>query len=257
MSDNAYRFNLANFRCLAVRDGTITDQALPGRPVQVHNINCLFTDTGKHKVLIDTGCGEGFQTTAGKLLKNLEAEGVKPADIDKIIFTHGHIDHVGGAFDASGAPVYPRARFLATKREWRCWVKRPETSELQHFFFESARKNLLPVPERFDLFEENAEVLPGIRAIPAPGHTPGLIALEISSGKSKLLCIGDIIHAELEFTRPDYYALFDVAPEQAIETRNGFYPPPRTLASWSSPATSPFPASGISGGRTAYLAGSH
>jgi glyoxylase-like metal-dependent hydrolase (beta-lactamase superfamily II) len=220
MSDAAYEFGVGRFRCLAVKDGTITDQALEGRPVQVHHLNCLFVDTGKYKVLIDTGCGEGFQPTAGKLLQNLQAEDISPESIDKIIFTHGHIDHVGGAVDTEGRPVYPKARYLAAKSEWDCWVSRPETSELQHFFFASARKNLLPNQENFDLFDKDAEILPGIRAIPAPGHTPGLVALEIASGRSELLCIGDIIHSELEFKQPDYYALFDVAPELAIQTRN-------------------------------------
>jgi glyoxylase-like metal-dependent hydrolase (beta-lactamase superfamily II) len=220
MSDTAFRFNIGKFRCLVIKDGTITDQASEGRPVQVHNVNCLFIDNGKQRILIDAGCGEGFQSTAGGLLRNLEAEGIKPADIDRIIFTHGHLDHVGGAFNAAGAPIYPRARFLATRREWECWVNRLETSELQHMFFASARKNLLPVPELFDLVEVDAEILPGIKAIPAPGHTLGLIALEISSGRIKLLCIGDIIHSELEFAQPDYYALYDMAPGQAIETRN-------------------------------------
>jgi glyoxylase-like metal-dependent hydrolase (beta-lactamase superfamily II) len=220
MSDTAVKFNVGKFKCLAVKDGTLTAIPMPGRPAQVDHLNCLFIDTGKQKILIDTGCGDGFQPTAGKLLRNLEAEGIRPADIDRIIFTHGHLDHVGGACDAAGAPFFPRARYLAAKKEWRCWVDRPETSEIQHMFFASARENLLPIPERFDLLEENAEVLPGIRSIPAPGHTPGLMVLEITSGKDRLLCIGDIIHSQLEFTRPDYYALFDVAPEQAIETRN-------------------------------------
>lgn len=220
MSDTAVKFNVGKFKCLAVRDGTITDMPLPGRTAQVHHVNCLFIDTGKQKILIDTGCGDWFQATAGMLLRNLEAEGIRPSDIDRIIFTHGHLDHVGGAFDAAGAPIFPHARYMAAKSEWQCWVDRPETSELQHMFFASAREKLLPVPERFDLFNENARILTGIKTIPAPGHTPGLTVLEITSGKSKLLCIGDIIHSHLEFTRPDYYALFDVAPEQAIATRN-------------------------------------
>jgi glyoxylase-like metal-dependent hydrolase (beta-lactamase superfamily II) len=221
MSDAVFHFDIGQFKCMAISDGTLTDQsAESSRPAQVHHLNCLFVDTGEHRVLVDTGCGEGFQSTAGRLLRNLEAAGIRREDIDRIILTHGHLDHVGGACDAAGLPVYPKARYLATKSEWDCWVDRPETSELQHMFFASARKNLLPVPGRFDLLEDdNADILPGIRAIPAPGHTPGLVMLEISSGEDRLLCVGDIIHSPIEFTQPEYYALFDVAPEQAVRTR--------------------------------------
>jgi glyoxylase-like metal-dependent hydrolase (beta-lactamase superfamily II) len=221
MSEEVFRFEIGKFRCLAISDGTLTDQSSGSSgPVQVHHLNCLFVDTGEHKVLVDTGCGDGFQATAGRLLRNLEAAGIDRGDIDTIIFTHGHLDHVGGACDASGAPVYPNARYLAAQKEWDCWVDRPEKSELQHMFFANARKNLLPVPESFDLIEDGiTELLPGIRAIPAPGHTPGLVMLEITSGDSRLLCIGDIIHSPVEFDQPEYYALFDVAPEQAVRTR--------------------------------------
>jgi glyoxylase-like metal-dependent hydrolase (beta-lactamase superfamily II) len=229
MSEAAYQFNVGDFRCMVVSDGTISDKpstdpesggGQDAAGAEVHHLNCLYIDTGEHKVLIDTGCGEGFQSTAGKMLGNLEAEGVRPEDIDRIIFTHGHIDHVGGACDAAGDLVFPNARFTATREEWRCWVDRPETSELQEMFFGPARKALLPLPHLFDLLEEGEkEILPGITAIAAPGHTPGLIMLDVSSAGSSLLCIGDVIHSQIEFEIPDYYARFDLEPKRAIRTR--------------------------------------
>jgi glyoxylase-like metal-dependent hydrolase (beta-lactamase superfamily II) len=220
MADNTYRFDIGRFGCMVVSDGTTTDEGdPPARQRLVHGVNCLLIDTGEHRILVDTGCGNRFQSTAGKLLGNLEAEGVKPGDIDRIIFTHGHFDHVCGSIDGKGRPVFPNARYIASEREWRSWVMPEEKTELQRTFLAAARKYLVSVPERFDLVKDGDEALPGIRFIIAPGHTPGLAMLEISSDGKELFCIGDIIHTRLEFTRPDYYAMFDVMPEQAVLTR--------------------------------------
>jgi glyoxylase-like metal-dependent hydrolase (beta-lactamase superfamily II) len=222
MTDTTYRFKVGELACMVIDDGTLSDapgEAGPGREPQVHQLNCLFIDTGEHKVLVDTGCGDGFQATAGKMLRNLEAEGIGRRDIDRTIFTHGHLDHVGGSFDAEGRPVFPNARYITSEKEWECWVTPAEKTELQRMFFATARKYLLPRRDRFDLVQDGARVFPGIRLIAAPGHTPGLMMLEISSGGEKLLCIGDIIHSQVEFASPEYYSLFDVAPEQAVSTR--------------------------------------
>jgi glyoxylase-like metal-dependent hydrolase (beta-lactamase superfamily II) len=229
MSDAVFHFAIGQFKCMVINDGTLSDDpsstsASDSRPDadkgQIHGLNCLFVDTGEHKILIDTGCGDGFQTSAGKMLRNLEAASIKRTDIDRIIFTHGHLDHVGGTCDATGKHIFPNARYITSRREWDGWVSRPEKSEMQSMFFASARKNLLAVPERFDLLEDDAtEALTGVSAIAAPGHTPGLLVLNISSGESRLLCIGDIIHSPVELTSPEYYAQFDVVPEQALRTR--------------------------------------
>ena len=136
-----------------------------------------------------------------------------------IIFTHGHIDHVSGTCDSQGRPIFPNARYIITESEWKYIKTGSGTNERQNFYFEYARKYLLPLADRFDIVADNAEVLPGIKFVPAPGHTPGNIMLDISSGEERLLCIGDIIHSYHELVQSDYAALFDVTPEQAISTR--------------------------------------
>jgi len=217
MPESGFHYNIGKYQCIVFSDGTLVSQ--DSGKEEVFDLNCLFISSGDHKILIDTGCGGGFQSTAGRLVKNLEAEGIKPADIDRIIFTHGHIDHVGGSFDSRGSSVFPGARYFATEREWQYWLTGPESSELQRMFFLGARKNLLPLRDRFDLVKGDDEILRGIRLIAAPGHTPGNIIVDISSGGKRLLCIGDIIHSQIEFTNPGYLSLFDVAPEQALLTR--------------------------------------
>ncbi len=217
MVEVGFHYDIGNFKCIVFRDGTLVNQ--DSEDEEVFNLNCLFIDSGAHKILIDTGCGEGFQATAGHLVKNLEAESIKRSDIDRIIITHGHIDHAGGCFDSGGNPVFPNARFITTEKEWEYWQMPPGSNELHNMFFESARKNLLPIRKQFDLVKDNAEALPGIKLISAPGHTPGNVMVDISSKETRLLCIGDIIHSQLEFTNPEHLILFDVTPEQAVQTR--------------------------------------
>jgi glyoxylase-like metal-dependent hydrolase (beta-lactamase superfamily II) len=217
MLEKGFHYDIGEYRCIIFSDGTLVSQDLEKE--EVFGINCLFINSGDYRILIDTGCGDVFQPTAGRLVKNLEAEGIKCLDIDRIIFTHGHIDHVGGSFDSQGRPVFPNARYIASEREWECWVTRPERSELQSMFFSPARKNLLPIRDQFDLVKDDAEVFPGIKLMAAPGHTPGNVVVDISSGEERLICIGDIIHSQIEFVNPEYLALFDVTPEQAINTR--------------------------------------
>lgn len=218
MSEAGFHIDIGEHQCIVFNDGILVNEGSENQ--EVSYLNCLFINTGVHKILIDTGCGDIFQSTAGKLVKNLEVEGITCSDIDRIILTHGHIDHVGGSFDSQGRSVFPNARYITSEREWQYWETPPGENELQNMFFAPARKNLLPIRDQFDLVEDNAEVLPGIKMIPAPGHTPGNATVEISSGKDRLLCIGDIIHSQVEFTDPEHLVAFDVSPEQAINTRH-------------------------------------
>jgi glyoxylase-like metal-dependent hydrolase (beta-lactamase superfamily II) len=226
VANSAYNFKLGDFECIVVSDGTITvpgpqslnhtQNAAPARHAM--DVQCLFVNTGVLKILVDTGCGSGFQPTAGKLLQNLKVEGVNRADVDMIIFTHGHGDHLGGSLDLSGRPVFPAARNIVSKKEWDCWVSgQGITQKLPMFAL--ARKNLLPIADRFEKVEDNTEVLPGVKIMVAPGHSPGNSLLELSSRGEKLLCIGDLAHSPQEFTVPAYYSHFDASPEQAISAR--------------------------------------
>lgn len=217
MTKPGFHIDVGKYKCTVINDGILMTQGLEVN--EESGLNCLLIDTGDHKILIDTGAGEGFQATTGHLVENLEAEGINPPDIDRIIFTHGHIDHVSGTFDSRGSPVFPNARYTASAKEWEFLVTRPVTNEIQEFFFESARKTLLPVRDKFDLVEDDGEIFPGITLLTAPGHTPGNSMVDITSEGKRLLCIGDIIHSQREFTNPEFATLFDITPEQAIKTR--------------------------------------
>jgi glyoxylase-like metal-dependent hydrolase (beta-lactamase superfamily II) len=151
----------------------------------------VYSSIRKNRILVDTGCGSRFLPDAGQLVPNLEAKGISPASVDTVIITHGHSDHVDGSFDPRGRPVFPGARYIVSRREWDSWVTRCEREEL-HPLFASARKNFLPIPEKFDLAEDNAEVLPGFKFRPARS-TIGQQYDWKYVREERLLCIGDLV----------------------------------------------------------------
>ncbi len=227
MKKTSYHLNIGEFQGIVVSDGNITVPKLPSPLSQTENekptyedmdISCLVIKAGKSNLLVDTGCGNGFQESAGKLVTNLKKEGINPEDIDTVVYTHGHEDHAGGTFDVNGSPVFPNAKYIVIREEWQCWERKPETP-LNQGLFGSARKNLLPIPEKFIRVENNYEVIPGIKLILAPGHTLGSVIVQIKSGGNELLCIGDLIHSSIEFSQPDYYSFLDSDPEKALKLR--------------------------------------
>lgn len=218
MADTAYRFAVGDINCIIFNDGCLQD------PEDTFGLNCIYIESGSRKMLVDNGCGKLFMDTAGKLLANMKAAGISPADIDTIIFDHAHIDHVCGTFDLEGNPVFPKARYIITKKEWDYVCAGPTDNATQNNFYAPARKYLIPLKDRFDAVEDNYLVAPGITLVPANGHTPGNSMVEIVSKRHKLLCIGDIIHSLKEFSDPKRCAAFDVDEEQALKTRAAVLP---------------------------------
>ncbi len=243
MAKKSYPFKVGSFECSVISDG---DFAIPHHEIfpdvsisrveellRKHNIKpggvpieatCLLVKTGQKLVLLDTGFGSDFEPGVGKLIENLKAEGIKPTDIDIIIVSHAHLDHIGGNTDVKGKLVFPNARYIISKDEWDFWAWEPNMASLREDGFKQVQiknvhKNLLPIHDRFDKVNYETEILPGIKTIAAPGHTPGHMALSISSGGEQLLCIFDIAHYVFELEQPDWYFSGDVNPEQAVRSR--------------------------------------
>jgi glyoxylase-like metal-dependent hydrolase (beta-lactamase superfamily II) len=225
-------FKVGSFDCRVISDGTIlvsdSLSKIPEKAAQSQkypmDILSLYINTGKHKVLIDTGCGAGLHDTNGKLLENLLIEGIKPSDIDVVIHSHGHIDHIGGNLNSQGRQVFPRARYVIHPLEFAYWEKRVAEAPANEtsMFVIFARKQLIPLKGKIHLISDSEEIVPGIKSILAPGHTPGNTILEISSGTERLLFIGDVAHSPDEFTRPELFTHIDCDSGQAKITREIF-----------------------------------
>lgn len=226
MNGKIFGLDIGRYRCTVVSDGFITvpGQPPPGysgkpedRPVERMDISCLLVDTGTVRVLVDTGCGSVFQSSAGKLWDNLSTDGIRPDSIDLIVYTHAHPDHIGGTFDSAGNLAFPKARQILTKAEWDSFTG-PEEGPASRMFA-LARKTLPPVRDQFDLVDGDCEVAPGIRLLQARGHTLGGVMIEVCSERDSILCIGDLIHSQLEFNQPGFYSFLDSAPEDAMRLR--------------------------------------
>jgi glyoxylase-like metal-dependent hydrolase (beta-lactamase superfamily II) len=182
--------------------------------------------TEQHLVLVDTGAGRLAPTT-GRLLQNLQAEGIATADIDTVILTHGHPDHIGGNTDAEGKPAFPNARYVLWKDEWDFWTSDQAEQRLdehvREILLKFARENLPPIQGNVDLLDPDTEIVPGIRALAAPGHTPGHLALQITSEGEQLLCISDGALHPIHLECPDWYAAVDLDPEQIVPTRRRLF----------------------------------
>lgn len=214
-----YRFKLGEFNMATISDGVLAAPAVAFAgdvtPEQLKEVlrqsfqsetltpdcNILFIDTGTHKVLIDSGSGNLNGDTAGKLVENMTLAQIAPADIDTIIISHAHPDHVGGLTDPMGVSLFPNARYYVPNAEWQFWMN-PRVSlpkvrlpdEAKQGFIAVAKKQLTAIQGRVTRFEVNREIIPGIAAIPAPGHTPGHVAFRVTSGDSSLVHTADVVH---------------------------------------------------------------
>ena len=191
------------------------------QPDLVH-INCYLVRGRGRTILIDAGAG-GLRNWGGHLTANLGQAGVKPSQIDTILLTHAHPDHVGGLVDASGTIAFPDAELVVHRREVAFWQDDGNLSRAA----ERARGNFHVARQAFHLYRaglrtfEDGEVLPGIRAMPFPGHTAGHSGYLLESRGRNLLVWGDIVHfPHIQVTHPNVSIAFDQDPALAAKTRS-------------------------------------
>ncbi len=192
--------------------------------------NILVLNTGRQLLLFDTGMGESmgpaskmFGPTTGRMLANLRAAGIEPAQIDMVLCTHGHCDHVWGLVDANGNRVFPNAQVAITETDLNFWTDdaNKRGPSFMEPFIEGAKKNLNAYRDRLVMLRDGQEAAPGVTAVFTPGHTVGHSAFIISSQNRTLVNTGDLAHHQVLLLRqPMMEFAYDTDPKQSAQTRS-------------------------------------
>ncbi len=248
-----YRFKVGAIEALALQDGGLTpppdqgpfgvgekpgavaaalDEALLPTDRLHLAFNVLLVRIGTQLVLIDSGAGANYGPAAGFLPTSLANAGVKPEHISAIILTHAHGDHFGGLVNAqTGALNFPNAQIFLSRKEHAFWTQTaPDLSgmavpaDAAQGFKTGAQSVLAAIKPRLQLVAPSDKILDGIELLDTPGHTPGHLAVVISSGRDQLLHFVDAAHHHaLSFAHPDWRFAYDTDPALATATRKKLF----------------------------------
>ena len=239
------RAMLGDFEITALSDGTVdldvpkllhepaakTNAALARAFVKAPletSVNAFLVNTGTKLVLIDAGAGTLFGPTLGKLADSIKAAGYSPEQVDDIFITHFHPDHVGG-LSANGQRVFPNATLHAEKAESDFWLSQAnldKAPDAMKGFFQGAMGSVNPyvAAGKYQPFDTDGELVPGIRAHASPGHTPGHASYVVESKGQRLVVIGDLIHvAAVQLDNPGVTIDFDSDAKAAALSRDAVF----------------------------------
>ncbi len=183
----------------------------------------LVLRTGGRTVLIDAGNGDAGAPTTGSWMGNFRAAGFDPATVDTVIVSHFHGDHINGLRLKDGTAVFPKATITVPEPEWAFWMddgRMAAAPDATKPAFAAPRRVFGPIAKDIVRFEPGREVVPGVTALPAYGHTPGHMAFALTSGGARFMAVSDITNHPALFVRnPDWSAVFDVDADTARQTR--------------------------------------
>jgi glyoxylase-like metal-dependent hydrolase (beta-lactamase superfamily II) len=232
---DVYQFKVGNINCASLHEGggpvdlaglkgrhpdVAEDEliaALGGKTESINSLNCLYIDANGTKILADTGFGAARRPPMGNVEPALASIGVQPEDIDIVYLTHFHGDHIIGLVNADGQPTYPNARYVTSNAEWAEWMERWEQSE------QEAHKNQLnmmqSLADKFSFVDDGDEIVPGVKAVLAPGHTLGQTSLLVESNGDSFIHMADVLHQTFQLGHPEWVTSFDSDKALAAATR--------------------------------------
>lgn len=213
--------------------------------------NAFLVNTGTQLILVDTGAGQCIGATAGQLSANMQAAGYKPEQVDTILLTHLHLDHVCGLVDAEKKPVFANATVFAAKAEADYWLDPAALAKAAagaKEFFKIAQDSTTPyvAAGRFKTFAAGQSPLPGlVEATLEAGHTPGSTTYRFTSQQQSIVFMGDLVHnLAVQFLHPEVSIGFDVNSQQAIASRQAVFSAAAASKTWVTAAHLPFPGIG-------------
>ncbi|MEJ8474110.1 MBL fold metallo-hydrolase [Roseibium algae] len=186
-------------------------------------INAFLLNTGDKLILIDAGTSDKMGPTLGKLDQALAAAGVTASQIDAVLITHMHPDHLFGVLRSDGSKAFPNAELILPEVDHAFWfddAAMTAAPDAMREFFQGARQAANAYQGSQTRFSSGKEILPGITSVALPGHTPGHTGFRIESGNEGLFMIADSVHvSSLQFAKPDWGIAFDIDPAQAVISR--------------------------------------
>ncbi len=236
-----HRFMVGAVEVLALSDGTIgldtqllqtphrhrLDAALKLAHLQTPldtSVNAYLVKSADRLILVDAGTGTLFGPSLNKLPASLRAAGVEPGQITDVLITHVHTDHTGG-LTSGEQRVYPNATLHVDQREIAYWLdpaNEQRAPSPKQAFFQQARAALAPyvAAGQVHRFDGAQQLFPGLRSVPAPGHTPGHSFYQLESQGTRLMFWGDVMHAaEVQLPDPSVTIAYDVDPAAARAQR--------------------------------------
>jgi glyoxylase-like metal-dependent hydrolase (beta-lactamase superfamily II) len=263
-----YRYKVGDIEVTAINDGfarrplegfvrnaelaqvqqAMQEAFLPSDALPITFTTLVLRRNGGGLTLIDTGNGDMGAPTSGHWMRNFRAAGFDPSAVETVVISHFHGDHINGLRLKDGTAVFPKAQVMVPAAEWAYWMddaRMNQAPEAMKGAFQGVRRVFDPIASDVKRYEADKEVVPGLTAIAAPGHTPGHTAYMLSSGSGKLMVMSDITNHPALFVRnPDWAAVFDMDADQARATRRRMLDMAATEKAQVSFYHAPFPATG-------------